>query len=102
MDIIHNWDVSLEEFKEDYLKEITRNRIIITRHGKLRVRSRQHFTDEEIKDILLEKFPVSLKKNDDGEFELEYNCNKEKNKVTIILVPHDPIEKSIRLITTYS
>lgn len=55
MDIIHNWDVSLEEFKEDYLKEITRNRIIITRHGKLRVRGRQHFTDEEIKDNFIGK-----------------------------------------------
>lgn len=57
---------------------------------------------KRLRIILLEKFPVSLKKNDDGEFELEYNCNKEKNKVTIILVPHDPIEKSIRLVTIYS
>ncbi len=99
----YNLDVPLNEFKNDYLKKITREKIIITSHGKIRVRGRQNFTDDEIKDIILEKIPISITKNEKekNEFELKYNYNKEKNKVIIIVVTHDPIEKSIRLVTTY-
>jgi len=83
------------------LKDITRRRIIITTHGKLRIRGRQHFTDEEIKDIILGKYPISIKQNEYHEFELTYNYNKDRNRMVIIMVPHNLIEKSIRLVTTY-
>lgn len=37
-----------------------------------------------------------------NEFELKYNYNKGKNKIIIIVVIHDPIKKSLRLVTTYN
>lgn len=96
-----NPDVSLNEFKSDYLNKITRKKIIITSHGKIRVRGRQNFTDEEIKDIILEKIPISITRNK-NEFELKYNYHKRNNTIIIIVVIHDPIKKSIRLVTTYN
>jgi hypothetical protein len=89
-------------FKRDYLKNITREKIKIQPHGRLRLRNRQNFTDEKIKDIITEKFPTSVKKNEDGEFEIKYSSNKEKNNITIIVRPNNTPEKSIRLITTYN
>jgi hypothetical protein len=33
-----------------------------------------------MKHIITEKFPISVKKNEDGEFELKYSNNKEKKQ----------------------
>lgn len=89
-------------FKRDYLRNIKREQIEIQVHGRLRLRNRQNFTDEELKDIITEKFPISVKKNEDGEFEIKYSYNKKRNNIVVIVRPSNTPQKSIRLITTYN
>jgi hypothetical protein len=89
-------------FKKDYLRNITPEQIEIRVHGRLRLRNRQNFTDEDMKDIITEKFPISVKKNEDGEFELKYSYNKERNNIVVIVRPSNTSQKSIRLVTTYN
>ncbi|MDO9626112.1 MAG: hypothetical protein Q7I96_00625 [Methanobacteriaceae archaeon] len=82
---------------------MTRDRIYITPHGSIRIRGRQNFTDDEIKDCIIEKFPNKFHKNEYGEFELTYShLNRKSEEIIIIVVPHNSSEKSIRIITTYS
>jgi hypothetical protein len=84
------------------LKNIIREKIIISHHGRVRVRSRL-FTDEELKDIITDKFPIKVEKNEDNEFELKYNnLVKGKENIVVIVRVNDPVEKSIRIITTYT
>jgi hypothetical protein len=99
--ITKDLDVSLEKFKRDYLKNISRENINITHHGKV-IRSK-NFTDEEIKDIILEKHWIYVNKNEEGEFELKYKhpIKVKKWNVVIIVRPDNPAGKSIRIMTTY-
>lgn len=84
------------------MKNITREKIVISHHGSVRVRSRL-FTDEELKDIITDKFAIKVEKKEYCEFELEYNNPvKGKEHIIIIVRINDPVEKSIRIITTYT
>ncbi len=98
-----DFTVSLKSFKKDYLKKITRERIKIRGHGSLRIRGRQHFTDEQIKDLISEKHYNKVIKNEDGEFEFTYNnpINGKKFLIVIVRANNDP-QKSIRVVTTYT
>ncbi len=72
------------------MKKITREKIEIRGHGSLRIKGRQHFNDEQIKDLISEKHYNKVIKNEDGEFELTYNnpingkkvlnCNRESQQ----------------------
>ncbi len=85
------------------LKEITREKIEIRGHGSLRIRGRQHFTDEQIKDLIYEKHYNKVIKNEDGEFELTYNNPVKGKKFLIIIVrANNDIKKSIRVVTIYT
>lgn len=95
--------MSLNEFKNKYLENITPDRIHITQHGRIRIRNRHKLTDQEIKDFIIEKFPKTIHKNEYGEFELRYSHPyKKSSAIIIIVVPHNPSKKSIRIITTYN
>jgi len=48
------------------LKKITREKIEIRGHGSLRIKGRQHFNDEQIKDLISEKHYNKVIKNEDG------------------------------------
>ncbi len=84
------------------MKNITREKIIISHHGRVRVRSRL-FTDEELKDIITDKFPIKVEKNEYDEFELKYNNPvKGEEHIIVIVRVNGSVEKSIRIITTYT
>lgn len=95
-------DLSEKDFVREYLKNLTRDKVDISRHGRKRTNKRQVGV-EEIKDFLTERFHKRIHKNEDGDFEIVYD-SPDKNKtddIVIIVVPLDPISKSIRVVTIY-
>lgn len=75
------------------MKNIAREKIIITSHARIRVRSRL-FTDEELKDLIADRIPIKIEKSQNNEFELKYiNPQKGNDNIIVIVVVHDPTEK---------
>lgn len=100
--IVNIDDLSEKDFHKDYLKNLTRNKVDISHHGRKRINKR-HVGVEEIKDLLTERFPKKIHKNEDGDFEILYDSpdKDEKADIVIIVVPLDPISKTIRVVTVY-
>lgn len=95
-------NLSEKEFYNQYLKNLTRDHIDMSRHGRKKTNKR-HVGVEQTKDILTERFHKKIHKNEDGDFEIVYESpNKdEKDDIVIIVVPLDSITKSIRVVTVY-
>ncbi|MEN4018352.1 MAG: hypothetical protein PQ975_00500 [Methanobacterium sp.] len=75
------------------MKNIAREKIIITSHVRIRVRSRL-FTNEELKDLIVDRNPIKVEKSEDREFELKYiNPIKGNDDIIVIVVVHDPHRK---------
>lgn len=89
----------------EWLWGITRKRIIIDSHPKLRARRRcSDHSEETLYEYLMERRYKHIEKTiryGEYRFELYYD-NKDKSikdDIIIVIIPCDPIEKNIKVIT---
>ena len=100
-------DLSKKEMKE-WLSDITRNRIIIDSHPRLRARRRCSGSSEEtLYEYLIERqYKKIEKKLRYGEYRFElYYDNKDKSikdDIIIVIIPCDQVERNIKVITIIS
>lgn len=83
--LISDIDISENEFKEYYLKDITEDRIYLSRHALLRL-DRKQFTEEWFKYFMTKYIPYKVEKLDQGKFKIYYNDPDTKGKTKIIIV----------------